>query len=202
MTAITITTCLDYHGSSQNKTHVVRYHYPEQPNELSEKTSTVRTCLALPARSRDHVAVAVPATSVGIGISGHGEVSFARMLQQVVICVKPGHKEWQFFTKYESVSGGQADSWWCMCVCWRGLSSQWVIITKSSATQYCSALCIWRTSCYICNLLSTRTCARTRGQTQRRGRKLIHIRYILFSNLLSCEIPDQHTQHYCLLQEM
>ena len=34
------------------------------------------------------------------------------------------------------------------------------------------------------------------------GNLLSHIRYVVFTNLLSCEIPEQHTKHYCLLQEM
>ena len=34
------------------------------------------------------------------------------------------------------------------------------------------------------------------------GNLLSHIRYVVFTNLLSCEIPEQHTKHYCLFQEM
>ena len=63
----------------------MRYHQPEQLNELPEKTSTVRSCLALPAGSRRHAAV--PTTSVG---------SDLRAVSQQVYD-KQGHKEWHYF---------------------------------------------------------------------------------------------------------
>ena len=63
----------------------MRYHQPEQLNELPEKTSTVRSCLALPAGSKRHAAV--PTTSVG---------SDLRAVSQQV-CDKQGHKEWHYF---------------------------------------------------------------------------------------------------------
>ena len=63
----------------------MRYHQPEQLNEVPEKTSTVRSCLALPAGFRRHAAVLT--TSV---------VSDLRAVSQQVYD-KQGHKEWHYF---------------------------------------------------------------------------------------------------------